>query len=157
MRKQKIVIACILIALCVGGALLVVDPPSMARLTVWENMLYYIKQHPWTGSSIGNFRHTFRFLIPVNEEHKQFIVYHQGHNEYLQVLYEMGIVGLIPAIMYLITTFWAGIKKPQALIPLTAMVIIAVNSVYNFPFHVATTALVAVTWMAIFNVKMRVR
>lgn len=189
------IIACILIAVCVGGALLIVDPPSTKRLTVWRVMAFYIRQHMMTGSSIGNFRHTFRIFYSVDTsiiyiadvlsptkvqyytyvkggkyafwkdtleqvdkipgDGNRYIVYHQAHNEYLQVLYEMGIIGLIPVLGYLITTFWQGIRNLKVIIPLTAIVIIAVNSVYNFPFHVATTALVAVTWMAIFHIKMR--
>lgn len=37
----------------------------------------------------------------------------------------------------------------------SAMITIGVNSLYNFPYHVATTALVAVTWMGLFEVLLR--
>ena len=75
----------------------------------------------------------------------------QAHNEFVQGLFEMGV--LFPVLVF---GYFVGIirrYRKEAILSATTIGIIALNSLVNFPFHVATTAILAVTWMAIFEVQ----
>jgi hypothetical protein len=78
------------------------------RLGVWTNLI-----NDWRGSPVlgidANFGFlgtgigSFAFFFP-NKNNVAFI---QAHNEYLQILYSMGIVGL----MFLLTSIWQVLKR----------------------------------------------
>ncbi len=80
------------------------------------------------------------------------------HNEFVQGLFEMGIA--FPAI---IGGYYIGIYRRfmdgftfcrTATLPVTALIIISANSMVHFPFHIASTAMIAVTWMAILEIQL---
>ena len=73
--------------------------------------------------------------------------YSHAHNEYLQATFERGILFVPICLGYM----WSLAKRfdIEKLVPYTAVVIVAVNSLINFPFHIAPTAMVGITWLAI--------
>ncbi len=67
------------------------------RLHVWRNTLHMIKDHPFLGVGLGNYRivyPSYRSLeeLSITPEGKR---YSKAHNDYLQILAETGIVGIV--------------------------------------------------------------
>jgi hypothetical protein len=118
--------------------------------------LKYYSQHWLFGSGIGHFK------VQMGKEfinHVPGKTWYAVHNEYVQGLFEMGV-----AFPLLVVGYFVGIYRrldrlflhlSPAVIPLTALVIIAINSMVHFPFHIAPTALIALTWLAILEIKLR--
>ena len=133
-----------------------VDRPwsfSDTRFVAWQNTLYYAKQHWVLGSGIGHWKEVFA-RFPLTEG----VWWTTAHNEYLQVFFEMGIGAVIIIVGYVFQTgrrVRLALLRNTVRIPLTAVVIIIINSLVNFPFHIATTAMVAVTWMAVLEIEIK--
>lgn len=117
------------------------------RLTAWHNAITLYKQNWLLGCGIGNWAPMFSIV----DLHKGMRWTH-AHNEYLQTMFEIS-VGFPLILGGYVAKLTERFHVKQAVIPLTAVVIIAVNAFYNFPFHIPQTALVAITWMAILEVK----
>jgi hypothetical protein len=77
------------------------------------------------------------------------------HNDFLQALFEMGISFIIILGGY----FYDVLKriKDYSALPFIALVIICVNAMFNFPFHIGTTAMIAVIWLAILETSLNRR
>lgn len=71
------------------------------------------------------------------------------HNDPAQAVFEMGPIAGLLIIGYLFDL--ARRFQRDAAVPASAVAAIVVVSVTGFPFHVATTALVCVTWLAIYE------
>ncbi len=118
--------------------------------------LQYYLQHWIFGSGIGHFKLLVGkdFLLDIGGNR-----WNAVHNEYVQGLFEMGIAFGVLVIGYFVDVWRKvrGICLPlcPAALPLSALVIIAVNSTVHFPFHIAPTAILALTWMAILQVQLR--
>ena len=73
----------------------------------------------------------------------------QAHNEYLQVLVELGLVGLAIVVFGLIGFYTRFTLNPKlSLLPFVGIIIACVNSGVHFLFH-TTTAILVLTYMAI--------
>jgi len=130
---------------------LLIDLPGMERWQVWKRGLQLFKEHWVFGSGLGHWKYIF-----IHESQAKLfdgIFWKTAHNEYLQGMFEMGIGFIILVAGY----FQHVVRhyKKEALIGITALVIIAVNSFVNFPFHIANTAMIAVTWMAILEIQLK--
>jgi hypothetical protein len=126
-----------------------VDMPGVERWDVWKTGFAMWQQHWILGSGIGHWKAALNF--PINEH-----MWKTAHNEFLQALFEQGI--MFPIILggYLINIFRrAKIHILTVLVPLTALVIIATNCTANFAMHIAPTAMLAMAWLAILEVKLR--
>jgi len=73
------------------------------------------------------------------------------HFEALQAVFEMGIFAGVLFLFYF-RHFIKKIKETDIRI-LTGVVIVGVNSIIHFPFHIAPTALVGVTYLALMDKK----
>lgn len=137
-----------------------------ARLTVvWETLGYYT-QHWVFGSGIGHFKIQVgkTFLYPIHN-----LYWMTAHNEFVQGLFEMGIA--FPFIVggYFVSVYrrfmdgfpvgvaMMSLRSRTAILPVTALIIISANSMVHFPFHIASTAMIAVTWMAILEIQLNGR
>lgn len=112
------------------------------RLGAWHQGYLLFKQNWILGCGIGHAKLIMKGLSATP-------TFHQLHNEFIQVVMEMGAI-VIPIFMGYFIGLFRGFSKKN-LLPATALVIIIINSLVNFPFHIGTTALVAVTWMALFQ------
>jgi len=135
-----------------GSALFIafIDSPSiLSRWETWNIGWNCIQQHWLLGSGIGHWKEVFR----TNLIHGYWFKY--AHNEYLQGLFEMGIAFPLIVAGYLADTVRRGwrVRKEIAL-PGMALMIIAVNSMFNFLFHIAVLAMIALAWMAILEIQL---
>lgn len=81
------------------------------------------------------------------------VIWKTAHNELLQAVFEMGIGFAIIAIGYarnIIKNF-----RKDAVIPVMAIVIIFVNSLVHYSFHIATTMMIAITWFAVLEIELK--
>ena len=118
------------------------------RTEAWKTGLsLYVHQRPFFGFGIGHWKLIFKDMAKPNTS-----VMVQAHNEFVQGLFEMGIVFILILLGYFISIMRK--YKKDAILAITAIGIIALNSLVNFPFHVATTAIIAVTWMAILQIEL---
>lgn len=104
------------------------------RLKVWEKSIAIWKDRPLTGYGLGSFRTTFMGKSP---EFQKDGYWAQAHNEYLQILYEEGIIGLGIIIALMFTTALSFYRTRKGLIPFTALIVGAFVSIFSFPFHTA--------------------
>ena len=101
-------------------------------------------RYPLSGWGMGNFKYTFRFAHIEDETFKRFV---QAHNDYLEVLYNTGIVGLVLFIMTLFVLFRDKFRKfyfqslgrmERAL--LSGFIVICAAACFTFVWQVGTTA-----------------
>jgi O-antigen ligase len=88
------------------------------RLLLWRNTVKMIEENPVTGAGIGNwkillykygiYRHRFYQFGPG-------LHYEHPHNDYLLMMAECGLVGILLFILFLVFQFreWAG-NNPEA-------------------------------------------
>ncbi len=139
--------AALVAGLAFAGYCRLVDMPSTDRWQAWVAGWEGIKQHWAFGSGLGHWKVVFRQLSVADQW------WTAAHNEFLQGLFEMGIAFPVIVIGYL-SDIARRIRKDAAL-PATALAVIVVNSCVNFPFHIGTTAMIAVTWLAILEITLR--
>jgi len=124
----------------------------------WE----MFKANSWTGVGLGNYKVGFleykslslsgpsgaRYVRPITRAA-------QAHNEYLQVLAELGIpgmAGIIVLISLAIGTSWIRCRslatesqRLEFLLLTAGLVVVSAHAVVSFPFHLPITALLFVT------------
>ena len=149
--KQTLVrsLIVVIIALMLFAGL--VDKPSIpARVGTLKWGLEATGKRWVMGYGLGHWAPIRRAVEKAEGRAKGFMA--QAHNEYIQMFFEMGIGFLLIVAGYFISIIRRF--KEQAIIPIVAVVIIAVNSMAFFPFHIATTAMIAITWMAILEIQL---
>lgn len=133
--------------LIVGGAILLFfhgKPNIVDRWESWLIAFKYYKQHWIFGSGIGHWKVVFANYPLYGKTW-----WAAAHNEMIQGTFEMGILFVVLLLGYLYHFVKRLLK--QILIPATAVIVILFNSLVNFPFHIGTTAMIAVTWLGIFE------
>lgn len=121
------------------------------RLGIWEIGWEEFWKRPWFGAGIGQWKTITHELYSV--KHLTPTWHARAHNEYIQGAVEMGVPFLICLVGYGIDIL-RRLKK-HALLSLTAFIIIAVNCIVNFAFHIPVTGIIALTWLGILHVQLR--
>lgn len=89
------------------------------RLAIWHTTIEMIKRNPIIGVGAGNFTYIYpQILAPSVMNNPELKIYagsytNAAHNEFLQILAETGIIGLIPFIMMFYFFFWLILKKME--------------------------------------------
>ena len=112
------------------------------RFAVWKKSVEIWKERPITGYGLGSFRQIFHRAAPEFEPDG---LWAQAHNEYVQILFEQGIVGLgiILSLMWVaLYSFW---RKRKGLIPITSLFVFALISANGFPARTAMGILMLVS------------
>lgn len=130
-----------------------VDVPDTAwRLDAWKIALFKLYPQHWIfGSGVGHWKIVYTkaaIALRTNNE-----IMAQAHNEFIQGLFEFGVFFPLLVIGYAVD-IWRRYRE-AAILPLMAVIIIAVNSMAFFPFHIGLSAMMALTWMAILEVRLR--
>lgn len=146
----------LILVVAIGFFFVFVDKPklsstSSSRFRIAKQGIELYKKQPVLGAGLGQWKVTF--LRVLKEKKFSGLWWSHAHNEYIQALYELGTGFMIILGGYLISI--ARRITRQAAISVTALVIIMVNCLINFPFHVATTAIVAITWLAILECELK--
>lgn len=85
-----------------------------ARLALWSSQIQLFLKHPIWGAGVGNFPHLSVPFWPESlRAHglsSKAIAYH-GHNEFLETLCELGVVGALFEACFLLGAVYLGIKE----------------------------------------------
>ncbi len=153
----KIGLAVLLIAVIVGGSILIGGESSLTRIAetspsndistnrthIWNVTLQVIKNNLPFGAGIGAFAAAYTPYDTMNGIERV----EQAHNDYLQILADAGIVGLLLAGLFIYGLFRTGLKNIKtenifrrgvAIGALAGCFAILVHSLFDFVLH--TTA-----------------
>lgn len=78
------------------------DPDALWRLAAWGTALSVFESHPLLGIGYGK---PFQFSFGLDSEARDVGVDAKPHDTYLTVLYEMGLVGIVPLLAILLCYF----------------------------------------------------
>lgn len=112
------------------------------RFEVWKKAIDIYKEKPITGRGLGSFRMEFYNLAP---EFRSDGHWAQAHNDYIQVLYEHGLVGLGILLSLMWITFLSFWRKRVGLIPVTSLFVMAMLAFWGFPFRTSMGVLALVS------------
>lgn len=133
------------------------------RLFHWRQTIerLVLKDHKklLLGWGIGQYKVFYPMLQRTSDMYKNTYPYKpeaihkQAHNEYIQVMTENGLIGIMIILIYLISLFIRYLKRKSYLttIVYTGIIISMVNSCVHFLFH-TTTGVLALLYMALFEV-----
>lgn len=144
--KQKWVWKCLLsvvIALLLLSCYWMKKDSADGRLLIWQCGIDMAKDAPWTGYGTGSFEaHYMDYQASYfrQHEHDRFSMLadnvKQPFNEYLAVLLDFGIIGLLVLLTLIGTLFHCYKKKPDAekRIALYVLISIGTFSLFSYPF-----------------------
>ncbi len=104
------------------------------RFQVWKKSLELWRPNTIIGNGLGSFRALFALKSP---EFASDGYWAQAHNDYIQILFQQGIVGLGIILCLMWTTFYNFWKKRVGLIPITSLVIFSMIAFWGFPTETA--------------------
>jgi O-antigen ligase len=117
------------------------------RPTYWANTAEIFKDYPIFGTGLG----TFPSLYPDKEEGETLIRLYHAHNDYLEYISELGIVGmmlLLGGILYMLVKsflMWRGRRQSEikalALGGIVAIICILIHSLTDFNLHIPANML----------------
>jgi O-antigen ligase len=108
---------------------------------MWLKTLSFMNDGPLIyGYGLGHF--SFVFFNIVNFNGLRFDI---AHNEYIQLLYNFGIIGVI-CVSYIV---FRAIKKETEPLILAGMFAVGINSFGNFVFHLSPLVFIALSYFAI--------
>ena len=159
--KNILVISCFFAAVVAIMTLLGIQPVSdrletlihpdileVGRLHFWKDSLRMIADRPWFGWGLGAFRDAYPRYQSV--EVANYFVTH-AHNDYLELTAEMGLTGMLAALLCATALFVFALKKLSSLPDsrrqsigfgaLSACFAVLIHSVTDFNLHIPSNAL----------------
>jgi O-antigen ligase len=86
-------------------------PTSMGqRVKLWENTIDMIKEKPLLGVGLGGFEKVYSEKMKNAPEWQKNIL-HDPHNQFLKIVAELGLIGLLPFLYMLVT---AILQRPSS-------------------------------------------
>ena len=134
------------------------------RMLAWLSSIYQWKAHPIFGTGIGTYQiYTITYLGDVMKDHPEKLYawnnFKRTHNDYLQVLGEMGLFGIISLIMIIVSLLILYFRMlfkqddPDDALLLTLFAsglgVILVDSALSFPTHLMPGAMTAVLFASL--------
>ncbi len=131
------------------------------RPIVWGKVVQIIGDYPLFGSGLG----TFASVYPAYDDSGRSVRYSHAHNDYLEYLSELGVVGLIllfGGLAYIVASsflIWRVRRHPEvkglALGGIVAIIAILIHSITDFNLHIPAnmvlfTVIVALTFVTAF-------
>ncbi len=116
------------------------------RLLVAKDSLAIIRDHPFTGTGLG----TFALAFPRYQSWYTGLRFDKAHNDYLQLLIEVGLVGIAPAVVWVTGLFRSVLRmlrdksnpfSPLRLAAFSGCFGILVHSLVDFNLQIPANAL----------------
>ncbi len=137
----------VVIALGAGLFFLLNGQDSLAyRLAAWREGVRLYLESPFIGHGLGHWK-AIVGVIPGAGPGRWTV----AHNEFIQGAVEMGLILPVLVVGYGVSVL-RRISKAN-IVGAAAIAAVVVNSCVNFPLHIGTTALLALTWLAIFEIQ----
>jgi tetratricopeptide (TPR) repeat protein/O-antigen ligase len=128
------------------------EPFGDLRWAVWEGTLAAFREAPLHGVGLGAFQDAFRPHQPESVGHWRLVDY--AHNDYLQLLVETGVIGILVvgwalvSLLGFVVPRWAGRRDPAVrgltIGALGALTAVSVHSATDFGLHLPANALLLV-------------
>ncbi|MBA2606248.1 MAG: O-antigen ligase family protein [Acidobacteriota bacterium] len=164
----KVGLAVLLVATIIFGSMLIGGESSLTRLAetatsedfstnrthIWDVTLNIIKNNFIFGTGYGSFGVAYTPYDSFNGLERV----EQAHNDYLQILADAGIIGLIIAGFFIFTLFRTGLKNTRTSIPfrrgvavgaLAGCFAILVHSLFDFVLHTTAIAMMFITLVSL--------
>lgn len=117
---------------------------SEARLLAWQATLSAFRDYPVFGSGFGTFQYIFKVYQPEGLR----LYWAHAHNDYLELLLELGIVGTAIVVLFFVVvlgtimkTEWKGRELYLGAALLSSITTIAVHSIVDFNLHIPSNAI----------------
>lgn len=164
----KIALAAVLVATIVGGTILIGGDSSLTRIAetaaskdptssrtmIWATTWEVVKQNPIFGVGWGALGAAYTEFDPLNGRDRV----EQAHNDYLQILADAGIVGLVIGAFFVFALWREGWRRLEskdefrrgvATGALAGCFAILVHSVFDFVLHTPAISLLFLTLTAL--------
>lgn len=121
------------------------------RLLIWQSTIDMIKDRPLFGSGLGTFPlHYLDYQANFLQRNPDYLIFWgkagETHNEYLQILAEMGIIGLLFFLLIIIIFYKTNLNLIKKIGTINGKIIIVglisgvtvtlIHSIFSFPFHI---------------------
>lgn len=144
----------ILISCMIGGAYGLKKESADGRLLIWKISLSIVKKNPILGVGKGCFSGAYGneqeayFREGRGTEYEEYLAGapNYAYNEYLQILIEHGICGLLAYILFIIYTFYRLIhsSRKETVAIMGALISLLTISLFSYPFRDFYTCLLSV-------------
>lgn len=137
------------------------DDPTTGRAHFWSTSLKIIEEHPVLGVGLG----AFHLAYTRYDTRNGLFRLEQAHNDYLQVLTDAGIVGLLLGLFFVGALFRMGLHRREstdvfrlgvATGALAGCFAVLVHSFFDFTLHTTSNALLFLVLAALATVNGRV-
>ena len=111
------------------------DESTNQRLNFYKKALDLSFKKPVFGYGLGSWKYE---SLPYNEnKNRELLVPYYTHNDFLQIFFELGIIGLIFYLSFLISLFKKIIKidNNYKSLLIIMLIVFLMNSLLNFPLH----------------------
>lgn len=150
-RNKKVLIGTIIVAMILGGLILKFDYLKLnngisGRLTCWKYAVEKVKTNPLFGQSLGIWK-TYEFKTWDNPKNignmeAPLTIWFSTHNDWLQYIIEIGIVGIFLLILVIINSIRNySFKHEFGLCYLVSFIIFLVMMIGSFPLEVPALGL----------------
>ena len=111
------------------------DESTNQRLNFYKKAIDLSFNKPFTGYGLGSWK--YESLPYDNNNNNDILVPYFTHNDFLQILFELGIIGLAAYLFFLIILFKQILFLKDKLRGILIIIFIAfvINSLLNFPIH----------------------
>ena len=120
----------------ISGLALSSDQSILLRLEYYKVALKSISENPWFGLGAGSWK--LDSLRDFTQTMDATIVPYYTHNDFLQLFYELGILGFIVYYLFFISFYFNSIKSTNLTFRkffLLTLLVFLFDSLINFPIH----------------------
>jgi O-antigen ligase len=118
------------------------------RLVFLKNTLRIVRQHPWLGVGTGGFRASYMQQIG-QEQGWEAVVTTDPHDQFLKILTEQGVVGLLIFIGFIVSAFRQPVPRPFRVIGLGVLCAWCATSLFNSHFSTFSEGRFIFIWCGI--------
>jgi O-antigen ligase len=103
------------------------------RLTFWKNTIEMLPKYALLGTGTGGFEKAYAVQVK-GQSGTAGVVTGDPHNQYLKILVEHGVIGLVVFLSILILLLWQPTTNPFKAIGVASLLAIATTSLFNAHF-----------------------
>lgn len=144
-RKGKKIIPLILLGALLCGSFLWIKKPNLDRLPIWKQLVEKsVSGRPIVGCGINYFAH-------LNIIDKTQTIWKEAHNDYLQMYLELGIIGLLLFIGFIISKFRSFFRLRYSNLQLylvAGLVVFLISGLSMFSMHLPQLSFYAIIQLA---------